>query len=113
MTTPPLPDVQFDDLPPQERERIRTAGAQMIELARQHAGGLIFARSKGGQFHTASYCLMEKDGTPYLVTAEHVLLKQEEDAAEDPAVSWEWQAGDLVFDPRTVSSPVITPMTCC
>jgi hypothetical protein len=51
----------------------------MVQLAWQHAGGLIIGPppSKGGDINTASYCLFEKDGTTYLVTAEHVLAKTE------------------------------------
>jgi hypothetical protein len=41
---------------------------------------------------------LEKDGTTYLVTAEHVLAKTEELLAENPSVVW--QAADLIFDPR-------------
>ena len=101
MTMPPPPDVHFDELPPEEQERIRTCGDQMVRLAQQHAGGLIIGPPPGrggGEINTASYCVLEKDGTPYLVTAEHVLAKSEMRMAENPAVVW--QAGELIFDPR-------------
>jgi len=97
MTAPPPPDISFSDLPPEEQARIRTCGVQMIELARQHARGLILGPSKGGPIETASYCVMEKDGRYYLITAAHVYQRTEEWMAQDASVRW--QAGELVFDP--------------
>jgi hypothetical protein len=96
---PPPPGTPFDELPSGDQERIRSLGNHLVQLAWQYAGGLIIGPppSEDGEIHTASYCLLEKDGKTYLVTAEHVLTKTEKLQIEAPLVVW--QANNLIFNP--------------
>ena len=101
MSAPRYPNRSFEELAPAEQARIRECGDQMVRLAQKHAGGLIISAppSHEGEINTATYCLLERDGKPYLVTAEHVLSTTEK-LWSTGNLSVVWQAGDLIFDPR-------------